>query len=103
MRNKMKYGMDNILNNMTGIKAFMLGCLMMVLAEGLTSLSGVNIFSQVLVVVGAFVILFNILQMFSWFLGLLLIGCIEDEHREERLSILSEHIDLAKSYLRKKK
>ncbi|HGS6377418.1 TPA: hypothetical protein ACMENW_005284, partial [Klebsiella pneumoniae] len=82
---------------------FILGWLMMVLAVGLSSLLGINIFSQVLSGIGAFVILINLHKMVSWFVGLLLIGCIVDEHREERLRILSEHIDLAKSYLGKKK
>lgn len=103
MINKIKYKIDKIMDKLFGIKIFMLGWLMVVLASGLTSLSGVNIFSQVLAGIGAFVILFNLLQICGWFFGLLLIGCIADEHREERLSILSAHIDLAKSYLGKKK
>ncbi|EIS4461267.1 hypothetical protein [Enterobacter asburiae] len=86
-----------------GIKIFILGWLMMVLAFGLSSLLGINIFSQVLSGIGLFVILINLHKMVSWFVGLLLIGCIEDEHREERLSILSDHFDLAKSYLGMKK
>ncbi|EIM9434801.1 hypothetical protein LN840_004708 [Escherichia coli] len=86
-----------------GIKILILGWLMMVLAFGLSSLLGINIFSQVLSGIGLFVILINLHKMVSWFVGLLLIGCIEDEHREERLSILSDHLDLAKSYLGMKK
>ncbi|HBQ8857473.1 TPA: hypothetical protein ACMEXA_005616 [Klebsiella variicola subsp. variicola] len=99
MKNKINDSTDNLF----GIKIFILGWLMMVLAVGLSSLLGINIFSQVLSGIGAFVILINLHKMVSWFVGLLLIGCIVDEHREERLRILSEHIDLAKSYLGKKK
>lgn len=99
MKNKINDSTDKLF----GIKIFILGWLMMVLAVGLSSLLGINIFSQVLSVIGGFVILINLHKMVSWFVGLLLIGCIVDEHREERLSLLSEHIDLAKSYLGMKK
>ena len=99
MKNKINDSTDKLF----GIKIFILGWLMVVLAVGLSSLLGINIFSQVLIGIGSFVILINLHRMFSWFVGLLLIGCIEDEHREERLSILSDHLDLAKSYLGKKK
>ncbi|EGF4071081.1 TPA: hypothetical protein ACGCEC_004505 [Enterobacter hormaechei] len=99
MKNKINDSTDKLF----GIKIFILGWLMMVLAVGLSSLLGINIFSQVLSVIGGFVILINLNKMVSWFVGLLLIGCIVDEHREERLSLLSEHIDLAKSYLGMKK
>jgi hypothetical protein len=94
MKNKINDSTDKLF----GIKIFILGWLM-VLAVGLSSLLGINIFSQVLIGIGSFVILINLHRMFSWFVGLLLIGCIVDEHREERLSILSDHLDLAKSYL----
>ncbi|HIF0605884.1 hypothetical protein [Escherichia coli] len=99
MKNKINDNTDKLF----GIKIFILGWLMMVLAVGLSSLLGINIFSQVLSGIGLFVILINLHKMVSWFVGLLLIGCIEDEHREERLSILSDHLDLAKSYLGMKK
>ena len=99
MKNKINDSTDKLF----GIKIFILGWLMVVLAVGLSSLLGINIFSQVLIGIGSFVILINLHRMFSWFVGLLLIGCIEDEHREERLSILSDHLDLAKSYLGMKK
>ena len=99
MKNKINDSTDKLF----GIKIFILGWLMVVLAVGLSSLLGINIFSQVLIGIGSFVILINLNRMFSWFVGLLLIGCIVDEHREERLSILSDHLDLAKSYLGMKK
>jgi uncharacterized Tic20 family protein len=59
--------------------------------------------SQVLIGIGSFVILINLHRISLVGLLLLLIGCIVDEHREERLSILSDHLDLAKSYLGMKK
>ncbi|HGB2576148.1 TPA: hypothetical protein ACIUL2_004718, partial [Salmonella enterica subsp. enterica serovar Zanzibar] len=99
MKNKINDSADKLF----GIKTFILGWLMMVLAVGLSSLLGINIYSQVLSGIGLFVILINLHKMVSWFVGLLLIGCIEDEYREERLSILSDHLDLAKSYLGMKK
>ncbi|APM17891.1 TPA: hypothetical protein MJB81_26130 [Klebsiella pneumoniae] len=99
MKNKINDSTDKLF----GIKIFILGWLMMVFAVGLSSLLGINIFSQVLSGIGGFIILINLTKMFGWFVGLLLIGCIEDEHREERLSILSDHLDLAKSYLGMKK
>ncbi|WP_435781878.1 hypothetical protein [Providencia hangzhouensis] len=99
MKNKINDSTDKLF----GIKIFILGWLMVVLAVGLSSLLGINIFSQVLIGIGSFVILINLHRMFSWFVGLLLIGYIVDEHREERLSILSDHLDLAKSYLGMKK
>ena len=79
MKNKINDSTDKLF----GIKIFILGWLMVVLAVGLSSLLGINIFSQVLIGIGSFVILINLHRMFSWFVGLLLIGCIVDEHREE--------------------
>ncbi|EIF0095822.1 hypothetical protein LEW15_002793 [Salmonella enterica] len=99
MKNKINDSTDKLF----GIKIFILGWLMVVLAVGLSSLLGINIISQLLSGIGFFVILFNLQKMFAWFIGLLLIESIVNEHREERLRLLSDHIDLAKSYLGMKK
>lgn len=67
MKNKINDSTDKLF----GIKIFILGWLMVVLAVGLSSLLGINIFSQVLIGIGSFVILINLHRMFSWFVGLL--------------------------------
>ncbi|HAX5246336.1 TPA: hypothetical protein JZG21_003845 [Escherichia coli] len=67
MKNKINDNADKLF----GIKTFILGWLMMVLAVGLSSLLGINIYSQVLSGIGLFVILINLHKMVSWLVGLL--------------------------------
>ena len=55
----MMSGINDSTDKLFGIKIFILGWLMMVFAVSLSSLLGINIFSQVLSGIGGFIILIN--------------------------------------------